>query len=236
MVGQLATCCQLNWGIICLMPLLSFSPVGTEELKLRQELSQRVLQFQRSIFADSTKSTYRTYRNSYFRFCRLAGYESVPATTTLICQYAAFARTMKATSVRNYLNIIILLHKQLEIYNPLTNNWPLKSLMIGIKRVKDWVVSQKLPITPYILVGIHNKLNLHHSFDATFWAICFTAVYGLFRKFHLHAPPLAGSGSMEQNHTVSRESGSHPPILHSWFPSVSLQGHLPCLSICRWRF
>ena len=57
--------------------------------------------------------------------------------------------------------------------------------MVGIKHVKGGDLSQKLPITPHILFGIYNKLNLHHSFDATFWAICLTAFYGLFRKSHL---------------------------------------------------
>ena len=129
------------------MPLLSFSPVGIEELKFHQELNQEVLQFRLYTFYDSTKSTYGTYRNSYFWFCHLTGYEPVPATTTLICQYAAFlACTLKATSIRNYLNIINLLHKELGLDNPLTNNWPLKSLLVGIKHVKGGEVSQKFPI------------------------------------------------------------------------------------------
>ena len=123
------------------MPLLSFSPVGIEELKFRQELNQEVLQFRLYTFADSTKSTFRTYWNSYFRFCPLAGYEPVPATTTLICQYAAFlTRTLKAASIRNYLNIINLLHKELGLDNPLTNNWPITTslpLKCGLEQQKD---------------------------------------------------------------------------------------------------
>ena len=51
--------------------------------------------------------------------------------------------------------------------------------------MKGGEVAQKLPITTSILLGIKSKLNARHSFDASFWAICLTAFYGLFRKSHL---------------------------------------------------
>ena len=57
--------------------------------------------------------------------------------------------------------------------------------MKGIKRNKGDTVRQKLPITPELLIGVHSKLNTRHSFDASFWAICLTAFYSLFRKSHL---------------------------------------------------
>ena len=77
------------------------------------------------------------------------------------------------------------MHKEFSLPNPIQDNSVVKSLLQGIKRVKGGEVNQKLPITPEILLGIRSKLNLRHSFDASFWAVCLVAFYGLFRKSHL---------------------------------------------------
>ena len=77
------------------------------------------------------------------------------ATSLVICQYAAFlARSLKFSSVKNYLNIIGLLHKEFGLNNPLTDNWVINSLLIGIKRIKGNATKQKLPLTVDILKGI----------------------------------------------------------------------------------
>lgn len=71
----------------------------------------------------------------YLRFCAYMGYPPLPVQPDHLLLYAAFlARSLKATSVRSYLNIIGLLHKEMGLPNPLLNNWPLKSLLMGINR------------------------------------------------------------------------------------------------------
>ena len=45
--------------------------------------------------------------------------------------------------------------------------------------------NQKQPITPAMLLQIHGKLNLAGSTEASFWATCLVAFYGMFRKSHL---------------------------------------------------
>ena len=47
------------------------------------------------------------------------------------------------------------------------------------------MIVQKLPITIKILLAILNTLNFRSSFDSSFWAICLTAFFGMFRKSHL---------------------------------------------------
>ena len=116
------------------MRLLSFFPLGTEAELLLHDLNNEIMQYRSHTYAESTKGTYHTYRDSYLHFCQFAGCHPVPATTLSICQYAAFlARSMKVSSIRNYLGIISLLHKEFGLSNPLTDNWPLKSLLLGIK-------------------------------------------------------------------------------------------------------
>jgi len=45
--------------------------------------------------------------------------------------------------------------------------------------------NQKQPITPDLLLRLHSKLDLTASLDASFWATCLVAFYGMFRKSHL---------------------------------------------------
>lgn len=114
------------------------------------------------------------------------GYPPFPAQSEHLCLYAAYlARRLKPSSIPNYLNIIGLLHKEFSLPNPLSDNWPLQSLLTGIKRVKGEPPAQKLPITPCILLRIHSHLNLRTSFDATFWAACLVSFFGMLRKSHL---------------------------------------------------
>ncbi|KAL9985935.1 hypothetical protein ACROYT_G008391, partial [Oculina patagonica] len=91
----------------------------------------------------------------------------------------------KASSVRSYLNIIGLLHKEFGLPNPLLNNWSLNSLLTGISRSKGLTPNQKQPLTPAMLIQLHALLDLTCSHDASFWAICLVAFYGMFRKSHL---------------------------------------------------
>ena len=71
------------------------------------------------------------------------GCTAVPASTNTICFYATFlARTLKFNSIRNYLNIIGVLHKEFGLPNPLLDNWAVKSLLTGVKHVKGNAVKQ----------------------------------------------------------------------------------------------
>lgn len=153
---------------------------------MAKQLQEEIYFYRSHTFATNTKSTYRTHRKSYFRFCLRMGYPAVPATTEHICQYAAFlARTLKPSSITNYLNIIGIIHKEVNLPNPLTSNWQLQSLITGIKRVKGQPPSQKRPITSTILLRINSHLNMRDSKDASFWAICLVSFFGMLRKSHL---------------------------------------------------
>ena len=114
------------------------------------------------------------------------GFNPVPADSNTICLYAAFlARSLKFSSI-NYSGVIALLHKEFGLPNPLTDNWVLKSLLTGIKRVKGNLVQQKLPITLDILFRIHSIIHFNSSFDASFWAACLIAFFVFFfRKSNL---------------------------------------------------
>jgi len=101
------------------------------------------------------------------------------------------ARTLAATSIPCYLNVVRILHLQHGFNNPLQEplfKFQKDLLMRGIKRLHGNAVTQKLPITPDILRKLHGQLNLNDSLDATFWAVCVIAFFSFFRKSNLLVP------------------------------------------------
>ena len=128
------------------------------------------------------------------------GYPPVTAQSFHLCQYAAFlACSLKATSIPNYHNIIGILHKEFNLPNPLLNNWPLQSLLTGIKCVNDILPRPKQPITPSILGHIYLHLNMRSGFDASFRAICLVNILVCFARaislLNLHVPLMPPSNS-----------------------------------------
>ena len=88
------------------------------------------------------------------------GYPPLPAHSSHLCQSATFlAHSLKATSIPNYLKVIGILHKEFNLPNPLLDNWPLQSLLTGIKWVKGIPSAQKQPITLSIFGQIYSHLN-----------------------------------------------------------------------------
>ena len=167
------------------MHRFSFPGSGCHAL-LARELTEEVCKYRNQAFADSTKRTYRTHRDAYLRFCAIMKLPSVPASSHTICQYAAFlARSLSYSSVKQYLNVIALLHKEFGLPNPLAGNWHVSSVLTGIKRVLGDSPQQKLPITVSLLLQLHSKIQLSCSVDASFWAICLVSFFGMFRKSHM---------------------------------------------------
>ena len=111
------------------------------------------------------------------------GYAPVPATNDTISRYAAFlASSLKFTSVKQYMNIIRLMHVEWGLGNPLENNFIVSSLLKGIRRSLGDTSRQKKTITPQILRAILLHLDLSNPLDANFWALCLLLFHTLLRK------------------------------------------------------
>ena len=176
------------YPITCLLTVRNTSVADCLDPEMAKQLHNEIFQYRSNTFSETTKTTYRTHRNSYLRFCQRMEYLPFPAQPAHICQYPAFLpRTLKATSIPNYLNIISILHKEFNLPNPLANYWALQSLLTDIKRVKGQPPAQKLPIIPDVLKKNYLPLNLRTSFDASFWAVCLVSFYGMLHKHHLLA-------------------------------------------------
>ena len=145
--------------------------------------------YRRQAFAQSTAATYRSQLGAFLRFCLYFGYNPVPCSSHHLLRYAVFlARTLSASSIPCYLNVVRILHLQSGFPNPVQEplfKFQKELLMRGIKRLHGTAIRPKLPITPDILCKLHGTLDLNNSLDATFWAACVIAFFSFFFKSNL---------------------------------------------------
>ena len=138
--------------------------------------------YKASCYAESTKATYRSCLKAYLRFCLYFGLQPVPASKISVLAYLAYlARSLKPSSIPNYLNVVRLVHLEAGFPNPL-QDWEVSLIRKGIHRCHGQPPKQKLPITPQILEAIHNHLNPADSLDRAFWCACLIGFYAFLRK------------------------------------------------------
>lgn len=126
---------------------------------------------------------------AYLEFCNKLSIAPVPLSQQDLGRYIAFlSQKLCFTSVRQYLNIVRILHVEAGLPNPLAQNWYVSAILKGVRRVKGDTSKHKLPITLEILHRIFTKLNVLSSLDRTFWAACLVAFYSFFRKSNLLIP------------------------------------------------
>ncbi len=125
---------------------------------------------------------------------------------------AYLAKSLKPQSIKQYLNVIRILHLESGLQNPLADNWFLNTVVQGVKRDKGQPVSRKLPVTKDILLKILGCLNMENSQNATFWAACLVAFFGMMRKSSLFPKNPAAV-----NHLTLQKC-----LLHQWGMSMLL--------------
>ena len=151
------------------------------ELSL-DELQQDVIFYRSQCWSVNTNRTYRTHRKLYLLFCHKAGLQPVPASTNQLCLYAAFlARRLKYNSLKQYMNIIRILHLEWGLPNPMTDNFILSSTLRGIRRHMGDSTQRKAPMTPTLLFNLLNYLDITTSQGANTWAAALVMFYGLLR-------------------------------------------------------
>lgn len=94
---------------------------------------------------------------------------------------AFLARSLAATSIPSYMNVIRIMHLEAGCENPL-KDWELSVIRKGIQRQKGRPPQQKLPITPDILLKIRKSLDLGRGQERAFWCACIIGFLGFFRK------------------------------------------------------
>ncbi|MES9884144.1 MAG: hypothetical protein ABW185_25135, partial [Sedimenticola sp.] len=165
------------------------SPYSQQPGALTRSLDAEVLFLRSNTFASSTGKTYHAHLVCYSNFCNQLGIKVVPISQTDLGRYIAFlSRKLCVSSIRQYLNVVRLVHLEAGCRNPLEGNWYVSSILKGVRRVKGSAVTQKLPITPPILRAIFTVINLNSSLDRAFWAAALVAFFSFFRKSNLLIP------------------------------------------------
>ena len=188
----------------------------TQEMVLQTELTQEVAEYRAATYSANTKKSYQTHLKSYFEFCSKLQRPPVPASQELIALYAAFlARRLKPSSVRQYLNIVRILHLESNYPNPLQDNWYVKSTLTGIDRLLASPVKRAAPVTPQLLIDIKAKLDFLTLWDSMFWAAALLMFFATLRKSNLF-PNTPDSFSTDKQFTRSDlKSNSDGTILVS---------------------
>lgn len=169
---------------LCLGP--ASNGTRSSQSVLPSALDQDVQWYRSNSFAASTAKTYSAQLTSYLSFCDQLLIKPVPISQTDLGRYIAFlSRRLSFSSVRQYLNVVRLLHLDAGLKNPLENNWYVTSILKGVRRVKGDKPSQKFPITLEILRDIFLHLNLYDALDRCFWAACLVGFFSFFRKSNL---------------------------------------------------
>ena len=136
-------------------------------------------------FATSTARTYKTQLKAYTAFCNLLHIPPLPISQVNLARYIAYLSSRLCyTSVKQYLNIVRLLHIESGVANPL-GTWYLDSLLRGCRRVMGNTSKPKLPITVELLKKMFSFLNLTLHVDLTFWAVCLVGFFSFLRKSNL---------------------------------------------------
>ena len=148
-----------------------------------EALQKEVQLYQSSCWASSTKASYATHRRAYLLFCQKANLTPVPASTDTLCYYAAYlARKLRHSSIKQYLNIIRILHLEWGFPNPTQDNFLLQSTMRGIRRRLGDAVHRKAPVTPDMLLFYIRSLDLDKPLHAAMWAAALLMFFALLRK------------------------------------------------------
>ena len=141
--------------------------------------------FKKMAYAESTKSTYTSMRNTFLRFCLHFGVTPVPASRETLLKYQVFlARSLAPSSISGYMNVVRLMHLEAGFHNPL-QDWELSVIFKGIRRQLGSPPQQKLPVTIEILQQISTHIDLSSNKNIVFWGACLIGFFGFLRKSSL---------------------------------------------------
>ena len=162
----------------------------------------------------------------------------VPVTDKVIALYVSYlARRLKPGSIRQYVNVIRLIHLECGLANPMEDSWYLQSTLRGIQRIKGSTVKRKLPVTPALLLQIRSVINLNQQYDAMFWSACLFMFYGTFRKSNLFPDSVLSFSPHKQfsRRAIKWNNSGFIEIEVGWSKTIQFKDRcfivrMPCLS------
>lgn len=161
----------------------------------------------------------------------------VPVNEQTVAQYAAYlARRLKPSSIKQYINIIRILHLESGLPHPFRDSWYVQTTLKGIEKCKGCATDKKTPITPELLHIIKSQLDLECRQDIVFWAACLVLFFGVLRRSNL----FQDNGNFDPCKQLTRDQvvilGTGMSITLQWSKTIqrkerSVEIKLPAMSL-----
>ena len=133
--------------------------------------------------AASSDVTYTKYVRYWIQFCAYYRYPAVHPSEMVLCRYVAhLALTCAYKTIKNYLLGVRIVHKELNLPNPVENKFNLDRCLRGIRRVKGDAGTRKFAVTPAILARFYPLMDFSQSVELAIFAAMLVAFFGFFRK------------------------------------------------------
>ena len=101
----------------------------------------------------------------------------------VLCRYVSYlALTCAYKTIENYLQGVRIVHRELNLPNPLENKFNLERCLRGIRRVKGDSVSRKFAVTPAMLARFAPLMDFSKSAELAIFGAMLVAFFGFFRK------------------------------------------------------
>ena len=214
---------------VCLFLFLSFC-LGR---RLFKALMKEVRASQHHAFSEGTHSNMRSQFRSFFGFCVFFNRSPLPASLDTVCGFVQFlSRSLRPTSIRNYLSGVKMLHILLGFEYPFTGSIILRLVLRGIARSHPCTPRRAPPMTPEILLAVFHVLDHQDSLE------CATFACGLFSFFTMSriGSLLPKTSSTPHRHflTRSRVTACDAGIILTFLHTKTIQFgqrllHLPLL-------
>ena len=140
-------------------------------------------------YASSTLATRKSQALRYLRFCRLLQTSPFPISVRTLCRYCVYlSRTLKYSSIANYLHGLRWLHVMFDYPPPPISHCRVQLTVRGLKRLLSASVKRKLPITPTILLALRDVMDLSLPLHLALWAAFLLGFFSFFRKSNIIPP------------------------------------------------
>lgn len=151
--------------------------------RLKKDLSST----RRKAYAESTNKNLKIQWETFLMFCIYFKLTFLPVNTETLSLYVQFlARSFKSTqSIKNYVSGVKTMHHLLGYSTDQINGFLINLGLKGIARTQPHMVKQAAPITPEILLKMHQCMDMRKSTDVVIWCLFLFAFFLFARKSNL---------------------------------------------------
>jgi integrase len=141
----------------------------------------------RSAFSEGTRKNLQTQWRTFLLFCTYFQFVAVPVDSTTLCLYAQFLSRslLSVASIRNYVSGVKTMHVYLTLDVSQFDCFQLELVFKGLSRLNPHCPNQALPITPSILLKLHQLCNMSNPEHVTYWCLFLFAFFLMARKSNL---------------------------------------------------